>query len=101
MSHVIIYLSSILIYFIVKIHSELSRIQVDPNTQQFIDEYGRVRIFHGVNVVYKVPPYIPDLIKFDPQNSLTEYDLNNLSEWGFNVISFLYIVDGCKSSIRS
>ncbi|CAF4111754.1 unnamed protein product, partial [Rotaria sordida] len=29
-------------------HSELSRIKVDPNTQYFIDEYGRVRIFHGV-----------------------------------------------------
>ncbi|CAF1137734.1 unnamed protein product, partial [Rotaria sordida] len=58
-------------------HSELSRIKVDPNTQYFIDEYGRVRIFHGVNVVYKLPPFLPNLTHFDPQNSLTNDDLNN------------------------
>jgi endoglycosylceramidase len=73
---------------VVHSYSQLSPIRVDPNTQQFIDEYGRVRIFHGVNVVYKVPPYVPDLINFDPQNSLTENDLNNLHEWGFNVVRF-------------
>jgi len=66
----------------------LSSIQVDPNTQQFIDEYGRVRIFHGVNVVYKLPPFLPNLTDFDPQNSLTDVDLNNLQQWGFNVIRF-------------
>ncbi|CAF3853837.1 unnamed protein product [Rotaria sp. Silwood1] len=75
-------------FFIVRSHSELSRIKVDLNTQHFIDEYGRVRIFHGVNVVYKVPPYLPDLTHFDPQNSLTDDDLNNLHQWGFNVIRF-------------
>ena len=66
--------------------SELPHIRVDPSTQHFIDEYGRVRIFHGVNVVYKVPPYLPNLTHFDPQNSLTDEDLNNLHQWGFNVI---------------
>ncbi|CAF3569015.1 unnamed protein product, partial [Rotaria sp. Silwood2] len=75
-------------FFVALSHSELSRIKVDPKTQHFIDEYGRVRIFHGVNVVYKVPPYLPDLTQFDPQNSLTDDDLNNLHQWGFNVIRF-------------
>ncbi len=46
----------ILICFLVHSHGQLSPIQVDPNTQQFLDEYGRVRLFHGVNVVYKIPP---------------------------------------------
>jgi endoglycosylceramidase len=78
----------ILICFIVYIHSQLSQIQVDPNTQQFVDEYGRVRIFHGVNVVYKIPPYLPNLTHFDPQNSLTDDDLDHLNQWGFNVIRF-------------
>lgn len=31
---------------------EISFFQVDPLTGHFIDEFGRVRIFHGVNVVY-------------------------------------------------
>jgi endoglycosylceramidase len=84
----IIYFLSIFSFFVVQSFSQLSRIQVDPNSQQFIDEYGRVRIFHGVNVVYKIPPYLPDLTNFDPQNSLTNDDLNNLHQWGFNVIRF-------------
>lgn len=76
----------IYLLFIVHINSELSRIQVDPQSQHFLDEYDRVRIFHGVNVVYKIPPYLPNLTDFDPQNSLTNDDLNNLHNWGFNVI---------------
>ena len=28
--------------------------QVDPTTQFFVDPAGYVRLFHGVNVVYKV-----------------------------------------------
>ncbi|CAF2073205.1 unnamed protein product [Rotaria magnacalcarata] len=59
---------------------------VDPDTQHFVDEFGRVRIFHGVNVVYKQPPFLPNMTNFDPQNSLTEFDLDNLHKWGFNVI---------------
>lgn len=69
-------------------YCQLSRIQVDPDSQHFIDEYGRVRIFHGVNVVYKLPPFLPNLTHFDPQNSLTDDDLTNLQKWGFNVIRF-------------
>jgi len=70
------------------IHCQLSRIHVDPISQHFVDEYGRVRIFHGVNVVYKLPPFLPNLTHFDPQNSLTNDDLSNLHQWGFNVIRF-------------
>ena len=40
--------------------------------------HGRHMIFHGVNVVYKIPPYIPDLEDFDSQTSLTEEDMDNL-----------------------
>jgi endoglycosylceramidase len=76
----------ILICFLVHSRGQLSPIQVDPNTQQFLDEYGRVHLFHGVNVVYKIPPYLPNLTDFDPQNSLTNDDLTNLHQWGFNVI---------------
>ena len=80
-----IYLS---IFLVDQCFGQLSSIRVDRNTQQFVDEYGRVRIFHGVNVVYKIPPFVPDLDKFDPQNSLTDDDLSNLQLWGFNVVRF-------------
>lgn len=37
----------------------LSKIMVDSANRQFVDESGRAVIFHGVNVVYKMDPYIP------------------------------------------
>lgn len=37
----------------------ISRISINPETRQFVDESGRSVMFHGVNVVYKVDPYIP------------------------------------------
>ena len=86
MSHIIYFV--VCLFFIAYSYCQLSRIQVDPNSQYFVDEYGRVRIFHGVNVVYKLPPFLPNLTNFDPQNSLTDDDLNNLHKWGFNVIRF-------------
>lgn len=77
-----------LIVFCVASSTNLPKILVDPNTNHFVDEFGRVRLFHGVNVVYKVPPFLPNLTDFDPQNSLTPDDLANLNQWGFNVIRF-------------
>jgi len=37
----------------------------------FEDEANRSVLFHGVNIVYKVPPYLPSLRgDFDPELSL-------------------------------
>ena len=43
-----------------------SAISVDPASRMFIDAEGRSVLFHGVNVVYKVDPYIPSTGDFDP-----------------------------------
>lgn len=50
------------------------------------DSLGRSVIFHGVNVVYKIDPYIPDTDKFDPQLSLNDKDIDDLVKWGFNFV---------------
>ncbi|KAI6652273.1 endoglycoceramidase-like [Oopsacas minuta] len=34
-------------------------IRIEPSTSRFIDQYGRERIFHGINAVYKRAPYLP------------------------------------------
>ena len=52
----------------------------------FIDVDGRTVLFHGVNVVYKVPPYIPSNGAFDPSDSLNDEDIENLVKWGFNFV---------------
>lgn len=55
-------------------------------TRLMEDSLGRSIIFHGVNVVYKVDPYIPSSDAFDPQLSLTDDDIANLFDWGFNFV---------------
>jgi hypothetical protein len=35
-------------------------LRVDPSSSNFIDQYNRTIIFHGVNTVYKVFPFYPD-----------------------------------------
>jgi hypothetical protein len=53
----------------------LARVSINPETRQFIDTDGTTLIFHGVNAVYKVDPYIPSQDTFDAQDSLTDRDI--------------------------
>eukprot|EP01105_Mastigella_eilhardi_P009124 TRINITY_DN216_c0_g1_i1.p1 TRINITY_DN216_c0_g1~~TRINITY_DN216_c0_g1_i1.p1 ORF type:complete len:511 (+),score=116.74 TRINITY_DN216_c0_g1_i1:17-1549(+) len=64
----------------------LPYVKVNPDTQRFVDEYGRTIIFHGVNAVYKEPPYYPNTDVFDPQLSLTDEDMQHMEEWGVNAV---------------
>ncbi|CAF1092630.1 unnamed protein product [Rotaria sordida] len=43
---------------------------------------------HSLTTTTLIPPFLPNLTDFDPQNSLTTDDLANLNKWGFNVIRF-------------
>lgn len=52
----------------------------------FIDQFNRTTIFHGVNAVYKVFPFYPDTEVYSSNYSLTDFDLQNLHNWGFNHI---------------
>ena len=63
-----------------------TKVYVDPKTRSLRDKLGRHLILHGVNVVYKIAPYIPDMETFDSQNSLTDTDIQNLTDWGFNFV---------------
>ena len=44
----------------------LPKLWVDTKTRAVRDEFGAHVILHGVNVVYKHHPYIPDMENFDP-----------------------------------
>lgn len=37
-------------------------------------------------MVYKVAPYIPDVDTFDAQNSLNDKDIQDLKNWGMNLV---------------
>ena len=60
---------------------------IQVNGSRFIEATtGRSVLFHGVNAVFKTPPYLPQLDGFDPRFSLSPVDARNLREWGFNAV---------------
>jgi aryl-phospho-beta-D-glucosidase BglC (GH1 family) len=63
-----------------------SKITIDSATRTFRDEFNRARIFHGFNVVVKLPPYLPTQGAFDFDMSISDKDLENLRDWGCKLI---------------
>lgn len=43
-------------------------------------------VFHGFNVVVKVPPFLPLRDHFDARMSLTDQEIANMHDWGVNVV---------------
>ena len=63
-------------------------LHVNTTTHRLVDNYGRERYFHGVNVVMKRPPWLPRMDKFDPRSSFVEKDMQVLSDLGLNGIRY-------------
>ena len=61
-------------------------IGVQKETGQLMDELGRSRQFHGVNVVYKAYPWHPAVDAFNPVTSFTEEDAKILASLNLNFI---------------
>ena len=53
-------------------------VTVNPSSKMLTDSEGRTLLLHGVNAIYKVPPYIPSNSKFDPEISLSADDISDL-----------------------
>ena len=51
----------------------LDRIRVEDGLLK--DAAGRARVFHGVNVVYKAPPWHPRIDAFSSNDSLVDEDM--------------------------
>ena len=65
--------------------------KVDPHTKLIQDNQGQFRIFHGVNVAYKVHPYLPPIIdSFHYQNSFSDEDGARLKSWGMNIVRLTF-----------
>lgn len=65
-----------------------ARIQVDTASGFFIDSDagGSVRVFHGVNAVEKLHPFLPTRFGFSVERSLSDRDAADLASWGLNVV---------------
>ena len=69
-------------FYIILIYS----FSIDKTNKYILDSNGRATIFHGVNIVYKLPPYIPKTDKFDPYFSLSKEDISIMKKLGFNLV---------------
>jgi endoglycosylceramidase len=59
---------------------------IDKATRTFRDSAGRARIFHGQNVVVKLPNYLPTDGEFNYEMSMNDQDLEYLKSWGTKII---------------
>ena len=64
-------------------------LHVNTSTLRIVDTDGRERYFHGVNVVVKGPPWLPELETFDPLKSFVEKDMQTLQDLGLNAIRYI------------
>jgi len=59
-------------------------VHVDPGSQLLVLPDGRVAIMHGLNAVYKVPPFLPTQGQWTWNTSIVEEDIAFLHANGFN-----------------
>jgi len=68
-------------------------ISVDPDRQMLIDSLGRERFFHGTNVVYKDPPFHPEIEGYGP-NTYWEGDMKLMQSLGLNSVRLGMMMPG-------
>ena len=59
---------------------------VNTSTHRVVDSLGRERYFHGMNVVVKGPPWIPQIEGFHPRWSFSEKDMETFESLGWNAV---------------
>lgn len=75
-----------------------TQFRINQSNGRIIDSYGRERIFHGLNVVVKGPPWLPEIDYFDPSVSFTQEDIIILKSLGVNVVRLGVMWPGVESS---
>ena len=90
----------IILFFLFNLSSINSYYFDQNNTFVRLDD-GRYAIFHGVNIVVKLPPFIPDTEKFDPYISFTDKDIEILKNLGMNLVRLGIIWESIEYSEKS
>ncbi|CAI5958156.1 unnamed protein product [Closterium sp. NIES-64] len=66
---------------------QFPQFHVDPSSGRIRDAYNRERVFHGVNAVFKGPPWHPPVLdSFHPELSFSPADFAILQTLGLNVV---------------
>lgn len=77
---------ALIILCLVFLSAQQLKWHINPIDSKMQDEFGRYRVTHGLNVVYKEKPFLPRRSEFNFNDSLVKEDFDNLQEWGFNSI---------------
>lgn len=64
--------------------------------RDFVDQYGRQRIFHGSNVVVKGDPWLPRRDGFDSRTSLSPLDFKMMEAMGLNSLRLGFMWPGAE-----
>ena len=67
-------------------HVEPTTLPGHPTDYRFVDSAGRERLFRGINVVYKDPPWLPTAKAFNTNFSFVADDAKLLASMGFNLL---------------
>ena len=78
--------------------SALAQIKIDTGKRIFRDAENRHLIWHGVNAVYKIHPFIPSDGKFTPDTSMNDEDIQDLYDWGINEVRLGVMWEAVESS---
>ncbi len=68
---------------------------------RLIDSWNQERIFHGINVVYKGPPYHPNIDKFDIHHSLVDADMKLMNTYGINLVRLGVMWPGVQPTLNN
>ena len=60
--------------------------KIDSTKSFLTEDNGRYKIWHGVNVVVKLSPFIPETEIFDPYTSFNDEDIAILKKLGINFV---------------
>jgi len=63
-----------------------------------VDGYGRSRLFHGVNVVYKHAPWLPHVDGDYFSDTFSDFDAKTLAAWGMNFVRLGMMWPGIEPS---
>lgn len=91
-------MSNVPIYLLLLLLTTTSQKLVISGPKKLLkDTEGYYRVFHGANIAYKIPPYLPPIIDhYDPKLSFTHQDAAQLKSWGMNVIRLTFYWEGVE-----
>ncbi|MDR3546672.1 MAG: cellulase family glycosylhydrolase [Candidatus Pacebacteria bacterium] len=87
-----------ILLFVCSVALALDWVGIDKASRQFVVGSNKAILFHGVNAVYKSPPWLPKTDGWDAITSLCQKDIDDLASWGVNIVRLGIMWPGVRPS---